>query len=502
MRQRSKLLFLAEGDANTKLFHLQACHRNRKSIIASIKVEGMELVHNEEMAEALFNHFVAILGQPFQRRQNIDLQAIGIPSTVFQQLDGLFSEQEVWETISELPADKAPGPDGFSGLFYKLAWPTIKADIMRAFNAFWARDFRSFSLVNEAHLILLRKKENPEEIKDYRPISLIHSFAKLVTKCLANRLRRVLDSLVRPNQSAFISGRCLHDNFRSVQLTCRYLHSTRRPSLLLKVDLAKAFDTVSWPFLLHLLVFMGFSQRWRDWLSALLSTATSRILLNGRPGTKIIHARGLRQGDPLSLMLFVLVMEVLNGLVNCADRNGFLAPLPSKVAGTRVSLCADDAALFLLPGRQDVAVLKEILAVFADATGLSTNLDKCVATPIRCSSDQVEEFRGALGCRVSDFPCRYLGIPLSVYKLKRTEEQARSSTLSRREFQHGKETCSILLGGQRWPQSPCPPFQLTRLWPFVFHHGQCARLTRSAVHSYGADRTLSLGDAAGSRGRS
>lgn len=222
---------------------------------------------------------------------------------------------------------------------------------MRAFNAFWARDFRSFSLVNEAHLILLRKKENPEEIKDYRPISLIHSFAKLVTKCLANRLRRVLDSLVRPNQSAFISGRCLHDNFRSVQLTCRYLHSTRRASLLLKVDLAKAFDTVSWPFLLHLLAFMGFSQRWRDWLSALLSTATSRILLNGRPGTKIIHARGLRQGDPLSLMLFVLVMEVLNGLVNCADRNGFLAPLPSKVTGTRVSLCADDVALFLLPGR-------------------------------------------------------------------------------------------------------------------------------------------------------
>lgn len=77
-------------------------------------------------------------------------------------------------------------------------------------------------------------------------------------------------------------------------------------------------------------------------------------------------------------------------------------------------------------------MLKEILAVFADATGLSTNLDKCVATPIRCSSDQVEEFRGALGCRVSDFPCRYLGIPLSVYKLKRTEEQALIDTVAAR----------------------------------------------------------------------
>ena len=78
---------------------------------------------------------------------------------------------------------------------------------------FWARDTRSLYLLNDAYMILLRKKEQPEEIRDYRPISLIHSFGKLITKCLAERLAGVLDSMVRPNQTAFIRGRCIHDNF-------------------------------------------------------------------------------------------------------------------------------------------------------------------------------------------------------------------------------------------------------------------------------------------------
>ena len=112
-----------------------------------------------------------------------------------------------------MPNDKSPGPDGFTALFYKTAWPIIKVDILNAFNAFWTRDTRSFNLLNDAYMILLRKKDQPEEIKDYCPISLIHSFGKLITKCLAARMAQVLDSLVRPNQTAFIRGRCIHDNF-------------------------------------------------------------------------------------------------------------------------------------------------------------------------------------------------------------------------------------------------------------------------------------------------
>jgi hypothetical protein len=101
-----------------------------------------------------------------------------------------------------LPSDKAPGPDGFTGLFYKVAWPIIKQDVV---NVFWSLDGRSFNLINDAFMILLRKKNEAQEIRDYRPISLLmHSFGKLIAKCLARRLALVLNDLVHLCQSAFI----------------------------------------------------------------------------------------------------------------------------------------------------------------------------------------------------------------------------------------------------------------------------------------------------------
>ena len=131
-------------------------------------------------------------------------------------LGACFSEEEVWATIKQLPTYHAQGPDGFTGLFYKVAWGVIKHDIMNAFNALWTLDARSFNLLNDALMVLLRKKEEPTGLKDYRPISLMHSFSKLFAKCLARRLAPRLKEIVAPNQSAFIKGRSIHDNFRSV----------------------------------------------------------------------------------------------------------------------------------------------------------------------------------------------------------------------------------------------------------------------------------------------
>ena len=94
--------------------------------------------------------------------------------------------------------------------------------------------------------------------------------------------------------------------------------------VLLKIDIAKAFDTVSWTFLLEVLQHMGFGRRWRNWLSIILSSASTKIMLNGHAGRRICHARGLRQGDPLSPMLFVLVMEVINHTIHWLDSEGLL----------------------------------------------------------------------------------------------------------------------------------------------------------------------------------
>ena len=135
------------------------------------------------------------------------------PESCDYALDLPFTEEEVWATIKTLPSDKAPGPDGFTGRFYKECWPVIKDDIMEALRVIQEGDGRKLHLLNSAFLILIPKKPDAVEVKDFRPISLVHSFAKLVTKILANRLAPRLNSLVSTNQSAFVRGRCIHDNF-------------------------------------------------------------------------------------------------------------------------------------------------------------------------------------------------------------------------------------------------------------------------------------------------
>jgi hypothetical protein len=196
--------------------------------------------------------------------------------------------------VTATPSNRAPGPDGLSGAFYKASWDIVGPDVVRAFRALWELDFRSFHLLNEAVMVLLHKTQMPEGLKDYRPISLIHSVGKLFSKGLALRLASRMHELIKPNQSAFIQGRRIHENFMVVQLSCRWLHAHRCPSMLLKIDLAKAFDSVAWPFLLELLQHVGFPLRWREWVASMLSTASTKVLVNGRPGDRIRHARGLR----------------------------------------------------------------------------------------------------------------------------------------------------------------------------------------------------------------
>lgn len=261
-------------------------------------------------------------------------------------------------------------------------------------------------------------------LRDYRPISLMHSFSKLFAKCLARRLAPRLQQIVAPNQSAFIKDRSIHDNFRAVQLACRWLHSRRFPEVLLEIDIAKAFDSVAWPFLLEVLQHIGFPHRWTNWISILLSTVSTKVLLNGRLGRRIAHARGLRQGDPLSPMLFVIVMEVLNSLIKEADRRAALSPLPGQAIRPRASLYADDLVVLIAPNTADLQCLLEILQLFAGASGLVTNVDRCVVMPIRCSEEVMQAVQLVFPCVVTPFPCKHLGVPLALKRLKHADEQS------------------------------------------------------------------------------
>jgi hypothetical protein len=134
-------------------------------------------------------------------------------------------------------------------------------------------------------------------------------------KILANRLANKLDNMVSKNRSAFVKERSIKDNFMLVQQTARFLHTQKQPRIMLKLDISKAIDSVSWAFLLEMLQRLGFCSICRDMFSRLLSTSSTQIQLNGIPGQPITHRCGLQQRDPLSPMLFILVMDILNNII-------------------------------------------------------------------------------------------------------------------------------------------------------------------------------------------
>ena len=351
----------------------------------------------------------------------MDWDMIQLPNRELQHLEEEFTEEEVTAVVQQLASEKAPGPDGFIGIFYKTCWEIIKGDVLAAINYFFSRHDQHFNLLDTAHIVLLPKKEDASMVGDFRPISLCHSFTKLISKVLAIRLSAELDNLVSRAQSAFIRKRSIHDTFLYTQNLIRELHKAGKPTLFLKLDIAKAFDTVRWDYLQEVLQQMGFGARWRAWVSILLGKSSSTVLLNGKRGKWFKHKLGLRQGDPLSPMLFILAMEPLQLMLNKATEQGLLTPIANRNARIRISLFADDAAIFLNPVGGEVQVVKNILAAFGSASGLITNTEKSAVYPIRCEGLDLQHIMEAFQCPVGSFPCKYLGLPLNIKAIRRVD---------------------------------------------------------------------------------
>jgi hypothetical protein len=168
---------------------------------------GQTFSEEEAKADIVFSYYNELLGSAFVRQHRIDLSQLQIPQLDLSELVVPFSPEEVARIVRESPADRAPGPDGFNGAFFRAAWEVVGPDVVRVFRALWEVDFRSFHSLNGAIMVLLHKTEAPAGLRDYRPISLIHSIGKLFAKGLALRLEPRMPQIVKDNQSAFVQGR-------------------------------------------------------------------------------------------------------------------------------------------------------------------------------------------------------------------------------------------------------------------------------------------------------
>lgn len=208
-----------------------------------------------------------------------------------QDLVEPFTNEEIDGIVKRMPADKAPGPDGFNGFFLKKCWQIIKGDFYSLCNQFFDGNLNLQS-INSSFITLVPKINNPETVNDFRPISLLNCSLKLLTKILADRLQQVIIQLVHRFQYGFIRNRSIQDCLAWCFEFIHQCHHSRKEDVILKLDFAKAFDTVEHSAILSVMQAMGFLETRLKWTKSILSSGSSAVLLNGVPGKKFSCKRG------------------------------------------------------------------------------------------------------------------------------------------------------------------------------------------------------------------
>ena len=204
---------------------------------------------------------------------NFDLNSLLTRVDGLEDLSRPFTDDEVEEVIKHLPSDRAPGPDGFTGLFLKRCWSILKDDFMKLVTEFYEGNC-SLECLNTSLITLIPKKLSPESVGDFQPISFTNTCLNFLTKLLANRLQKVILQCIHRNQYGFLKCRSIQDR---LAWWFEYIHqckASKRPIVLLKLDFTKAFDTIEHDAILKILQFKGFDDRWNGWVSNLLSSGS------------------------------------------------------------------------------------------------------------------------------------------------------------------------------------------------------------------------------------
>ena len=281
-------------------------------------------------------------------------------------------EQEVLAIIKKMNLNKAPGEDGLSVEFYLKFWSVIKYELVEVLNYMLTEHLLSKSQKNGI-ITLFYKNGDKFVLKNWRPITLLCVDYKIFTKIIVNRLKPLLVKFISPEQFCSVSGRNILNCNIILRDLLNYVTEKNEQMALISLDFKQAFDRVNINFVFKTMNAVGFSNIFINCIKGLYTNITSKLKINNELGNRFIIKRGVRQGCPLSIILFIIYQETLYRLIKM---NSMIKPvmLPNALK-LKLLGYADDSNVFI-KSENDLQILYNILNIFGSATGAELNHNK------------------------------------------------------------------------------------------------------------------------------
>lgn len=434
---RSGEKWLLEGDANTAFFHGIANGRKRKSTILSLEDEGRQIEDPAELKQHIYQYYKNLFGAEVPPKNFLSndmwTNEGRLTKEESEHITRPFTMVEIEQALKEMKTNTAPGPDGLPVSFYKEFWPQLKNQLKEMTDLLFEGKLDLWRL-NYGVITLIPKIKDANNIKAFRPICLLNVCFKFLTKILTKRLTEVAAKVIGQSQTAFIPGRHILDGVVILHEVLHTLKKGHHSGIIFKLDFEKAYDRVQWSFLFEVLQRKGFNEKWVQWIKMATVEGRVAININGEVKDFFKTYRGVRQGDPLSPLLFNLVADALSEMLNRAKEAGHLEGLvPQLVPGGLTHLqYADDTILFLANTEENIATIKFLLYCYEEMSGLKINYQKSEVIVIGGDESDTLRVANLFNCKSGKLPFSYLGIPVSVDKLSATNLNIPAAKIEKR----------------------------------------------------------------------
>ncbi|CAN1178605.1 Transposon TX1 uncharacterized 149 kDa protein [Linum perenne] len=419
-KQRARINWLNFGDRNTKFFHAATVQRKLRNAIVKLKEENGDWIVDQQAIESHVCDFFRNLFTQ-RRDENIQNEEWDLPKVVTRNMNDELckpiSNDEVRKAVFQMGANKSPGPDRFPGTFFRKFWNIIGEQLCEEIRGF----FDSGEMPegwNDTNITLIPKVHCPESISQFRPISCCNFKYKIISKIMSTRLKIFIPTIVSEMQSAFAGERAIQDN---VIIVHEVLHNFKnrakkggRWDMMIKMDMKKAYDLVDWRCLDNILQALGFNETWCSWIRACVRSVKFSILLNGCPTKSFTPSRGIRQGDPISPYLFILLTNALSHLIQKGMDGGKLKGLKLNARCPTLThiLFADDTILFGDASVSEAIEITKMMKEYGQITGQEINFQKSSVTFSRNTPLALQNLiKDRLGFDRNPEFGKYLGVP-------------------------------------------------------------------------------------------